>query len=79
MKAKSLPPYLTPVNILDADANDQLKKYGELARQMELRLFNMICLEHGPFAYGIREDRLAIEETRHRIGEGCWHKISKEG
>lgn len=69
----NLPPYLTPVNILDTDANEQIRKMGELARAMVT--FDLICLEHGVFKWGVSEDRIDSEITRHRIGEQCWHEI----
>lgn len=70
----TLPPYLKPVNILDPDANEQIKRAGELSRA--LLAFDLICLEHGVFAREIQEEHLEREETRHRVGEHCWHEIT---
>jgi hypothetical protein len=71
---KALPPYLTPVNILDPDANEQIKRAGELARAMVA--FDMVCNEHGIFAWGVEEKNTYLEERRHRAGEACWHEIT---
>lgn len=70
----NLPPYLQPVNILDADANEQIKRAGELARAMVA--FDMVCNEHGTFAWGVEEGKIYLEERRHRAGEACWHEIT---
>lgn len=69
----NLPPYLKPINILDANAEEQIKQAGELARA--ITAFDLVCSEHGIFAREIQEDNLEIEETRHREGKQCWHEI----
>jgi len=70
----TLPPYLAPVNILDPDANEQIRRAGELARAMVA--FDLVCNEHGVFAREIQEGKLEIEERQHRVGEACWHEIT---
>lgn len=71
---KTLPPYLEPVDILDPNATEKIKRAGELSRA--LIAFDLICLEHGIFARQIQEAHLHREETRHRVGEACWHEIT---
>lgn len=70
----NLPPYLKPINILDPGADEEIKRMGELARA--LITFDLICLEHGVIAREVTEKNLEREETRHRVGEMCWHEIS---
>lgn len=70
----NLPPYLVPIDITKDGADEQIKKAGELARA--LLTFDLICLEHGIFAREVTERHVGREETRHRVGEHCWHEIS---
>ena len=59
----NLPPYLKPVNILDPNANEEIKRMGELARA--IISFDLICEKHGLFAQEVQESNLQREETRH--------------
>lgn len=68
-------PWNVPVDTLQPDANNKVKELGELARA--LVAFDLICLEHGVFAHEIQEKHLEREEARHRIGEMCWHQITR--
>lgn len=67
-------PWLKPVVVREGD-RDEIKNLGELARA--LVAFDLICLEHGVFAHEVSEAHLQREETRHRIGEQCWHEITR--
>lgn len=68
-----LPPYLKPIDILQPGANEEIKKMGELARA--IIAYDLLCSEHGIFAREIQEENLDMEETRHRVGEMCWHEV----
>lgn len=68
-----LPAFLKPINILEPGADEEIRKMGELARAMVV--FDLVCSEHGEFAWNVPEGLIELEETRHRMGEMCWHKL----
>ena len=69
-----LPPYLKPINILEPNANEEIKRMGELARA--IISFDLICEKHGLFAQEVQENNIKREETRHRNQHECWHEIN---
>lgn len=69
-----LPAFLKPINILEPGADEEIKRMGELARAIVT--FDLICLEHGVIAREVQEHNIQREETRHRVGEMCWHQIN---
>ena len=69
-----LPAYLKPINILETNANEEIKRMGELARA--IISFDLICNEHGVIAREVQEKNIEREETRHRNKEQCWHEVS---
>jgi hypothetical protein len=67
----STQPWKIPVNILDPDADEQIRNAGAEARRLSAQTYNLICTIHGLIAQSILAEQIDEIEGTHRNAETC--------